>query len=278
MNQLPFEKRCQIVRLLVEGNSLRSISRIADIAFNTVLKFVPTIGKACERFHYETVRGVTSKRVQCDEIWSFTYAKQKNVTGDMKGHVGDTWTWVGMDADSKLVISWFVGNRGANSAYDFMQDIAARLANRVQLTTDGHKPYLEAVEEAFGAAIDYAQLVKIYGADSGHADKKYSPAECIGAKKFGVTGHPDPKYVSTSYVERQNLTMRMSMRRFTRLTNGFSKKIDNHCYAIALHYVYYNFCRIHKSLRVTPAMESGLTKKLWDVQDIVKLIDQYKED
>ena len=277
MNVLSFEKRCQIVRLLVEGNSLRSISRIADIAFNTVLKFVPTIGQACERFHYENVRNVTSKRVQCDEIWSFVYSKQKNVPEGMESKADDVWTWIGMDADSKLVISWFVGSRDANSAYDFMQDIGARLANRVQLTTDGHGAYLSAVEEVFGAAIDYAQLVKIYGADSGKAEKKYSPAECIGAKKVGVTGHPDPKHVSTSYIERQNLTLRMGSRRFTRLTNAFSKKIDNHCYAIALHYVYYNFCRIHKSLRVTPAMESGLTKKLWDVQDIVKLLDQYPE-
>ena len=277
MNVLSFEKRCQIVRLLVEGNSLRSISRIADIAFNTVLKVVPTIGQACERFHYENVRNVTSKRVQCDEIWSFVYSKQKNVPEGMESKADDVWTWIGMDADSKLVISWFVGSRDANSAYDFMQDIGARLANRVQLTTDGHGAYLSAVEEVFGAAIDYAQLVKIYGADSGKAEKKYSPAECIGAKKVGVTGHPDPKHVSTSYIERQNLTLRMGSRRFTRLTNAFSKKIDNHCYAIALHYVYYNFCRIHKSLRVTPAMESGLTKKLWDVQDIVKLLDQYPE-
>lgn len=276
MNVLSFEKRCEIVRLLVEGNSLRSISRIADIAFNTVLKFVPTIGQACERFHYENVRNVTSKRVQCDEIWSFVYSKQKNVPEGMESKAGDVWTWIGMDADSKLVISWFVGSRDANSAYDFMQDIGARLANRVQLTTDGHGAYLSAVEEVFGAAIDYAQLVKIYGSDSGKAEKKYSPAECIGAKKVGVTGHPDPKHVSTSFIERQNLTLRMGSRRFTRLTNAFSKKIDNHCYAIALHYVYYNFCRIHKTLRVTPAMEAGLTKKLWDVEDIVKLIDNYK--
>lgn len=215
--------------------------------------------------------------MQCDEIWSFVYSKQKNVPEGMESKAGDVWTWIGMDADSKLVISWFVGSRDANSAYDFMQDIGSRLANRVQLTTDGHGAYLSAVEDVFGAAIDYAQLVKIYGADSGKAEKKYSPAECIGAKKVGVTGYPDPKHVSTSYIERQNLTLRMGSRRFTRLTNAFSKKIDNHCYAIALHYVYYNFCRIHKTLRVTPAMEAGLTKKLWDVQDIVKLIDQYPE-
>ena len=215
--------------------------------------------------------------MQCDEIWSFVYSKQKNVPEGMESKAGDVWTWIGMDADSKLVISGFVGSRDANSAYDFMHDIGARLANRVQLTTDGHGAYLSAVEDVFGVAIDYAQLVKIYGADSGNAEKKYSPAECIGAKKVGVTGHPDPKHVSTSFIERQNLTLRMSSRRFTRLTNAFSKKIDNHCYAIALHYVYYNFCRIHKSLRVTPAMESGLTKKLWDVQDIVKLLDQYPE-
>jgi IS1 family transposase len=190
MNQLPFEKRCQIINMLVEGNSLRSISRIADVSINTVTKLLVDAGKACEKYHYDTVKGLTSKRVQCDEIWSFVYAKQKNVPVGMEGSVGDVWTWVGMDADTKLIISWYVGNRDADSAYDFMQDVAARLANRVQLTTDGHRAYLEAVEGAFGAAVDFAQLVKLYGKDSADTEKKYSPAECIGTKKIRVMGNP----------------------------------------------------------------------------------------
>jgi IS1 family transposase len=215
---------------------------------------------------------VPSRRVQCDEIWSFVYSKEKNVPAGMEGEAGDVWTWCGMDADSKLMISWLVGSRDADTANIFMEDIARRLANRVQLTTDGHRPYLDAVDNAFEGLIDYAMLVKLYG-ESDRPDKKYSPAECIGIRKNTIYGRPDEKYISTSYIERQNLTMRMHMRRFTRLTNAFSKKVENHCHAIALHFVYYNFCRIHKTLRVPPAMEAGLTKKLWDVEDIVKLIE-----
>ncbi|HET6991978.1 MAG TPA: IS1 family transposase, partial [Bacteroidia bacterium] len=202
---------------------------------------------------------------------------QKNVPEGMENEAGDIWTWTALDADSKLIVSWYVGDRSANSANIFMQEVAGRLSNRVQLTTDGHKPYLDAVEDAFNGKIDFATLIKIYGASEGSSnEKRYSPAQCIGAEKKKVLGNPDPKHVSTSYVERQNLTMRMHMRRFTRLTNGFSKKIENHCYAIALHFVYYNFCKIHKTLRVTPAMEAGLTKDLMEISDIVKLVDKYK--
>ena len=273
MNRLPLEKRTQIVNLLVEGNSLRATSRIADVSINTVTKLLVDVGQACQRFHNETVIKVASKRVQCDEIWSFVYAKDKNAPQEMKinGKAGDVWTWVGIDADSKLVISWYVGNRSVASAIPFMEDIAARLTHRVQLTTDGFGAYLDAVDNAFEFKVDYSQLIKLYGKDPTKVEKRYSPAECIGTRRIKIIGDPDPKHISTSYIERQNLTMRMHMRRFTRLTNGFSKKIENHCYAIALHFVYYNFVKIHKTLRVTPAMESGLTKRLMEIEDIVKL-------
>lgn len=278
MNQLPLEKRVQILNMLVECVSIRSITRITGCSKNTVIKLLVEAGKACEMFHHENVKGVTSRRVQCDEIWSYVYSKAKNVPVGMEGSAGDIWTWVGMDADTKLIISWYVGNRDADSAYDFMQDIASRLANRVQLTTDGLASYLEAVEDSFGASIDFAQLVKIYGTDHTFEQKtarKYSPAEYVTSKKTTVTGHPDPKYVSTSYIERQNLTIRTHIKRFARLTNAFSKKVENHCHAVALHFVYYNYVRIHSTLRVTPAMEAGLTKKLWNIKDIVTLIDEY---
>lgn len=277
MNQLPLQTRAQILRLLVEGNSLRSASRITGCSKNTITKLLVDAGTSCQKFHDETVRKVPSRRVQCDEIWSFVYSKEKNVPEGMEGNAGDVWTWVGMDSNTKLVLSWYVGNRDADSANIFMQDVADRLSTRVQLTTDGLKAYLEAVDNAFEGLVDYAMLVKLYGTEHGKhgtAEKKYSPAECIGARKDKIFGQPDTKYISTSHIERQNLTMRMHMRRFTRLTNAFSKKLENHCHAIALHYVYYNFCKIHQTLRVPPAMEAGLTKKLWDVEDIVRLIDQ----
>jgi len=273
MNQLPLEKRTQIVQLLVEGNSIRAITRITGCSKNTVTKLLVDIGKACEKFHDEKVKGVTAKRVQCDEIWSFVYAKKKNVPEGMHDKAGDFWTWVGIDSDTKLAISFFVGNRDFESANIFIQDLAGRINNRVQLTTDGLKAYLEAVEDAFGGNIDFAQLHKIYATVSREDSRKYSPAECTGAIKKQVSGNPDPKHVSTSHVERQNLTMRMHMRRFTRLTNGFSKKVENHCYAVALHFVYYNFCKIHTTLRVTPAMEAGLTNDIMEISDIVKLAD-----
>ncbi|HEY4875162.1 MAG TPA: IS1 family transposase, partial [Puia sp.] len=250
MNKLPLEKRVQIINLLVEGNSIRACTRIADVSKNTVTKLLIEVGKACIKFHNETVLTVKSKRIQCDEIWSFVYSKEKNKPEGME-NVGDVWTWTALDADSKLIVSWFVGARDIESASIFMNDVASRLSNRVQLTTDGLHTYLEAVADSFGSQVDFAQLQKIYGKEGNakSAEKKYSPAECIGCKKNVIWGNPDPEHISTSYVERQNLTMRMHIRRFTRLTNAFSKKIENHCYAIALHFVYYNFVKIHKTLR-----------------------------
>jgi IS1 family transposase len=274
MNKLPIEKRVQIINLLVEGSSLRAVSRITGCSINTVTKLLVDVGRACDKFHNETVVNVGSKRIQCDEIWSFVYSKEKNTPEDRKDRNGDVWTWTAIDADSKLIVSYFVGNRDADSASIFIGDVATRLKNRVQLSTDGLKMYINAVEDSFGAAIDFAQLVKIYGKDSSASnERKYSPVEYIGAKKTVVTGNPDMKDISTSYVERQNLTMRMHMRRFTRLTNAFSKKIENHCYAIALHFVYYNFAKVHKTLKVTPAMEAGLTKRPMEIIDIVRLVD-----
>ena len=274
MNKLPLEKRVQIINLLVEGNSIRACTRIADVSKNTVTKLLIEVGKACIKFHNETVLTVKSKRIQCDEIWSFVYSKEKNKPEGME-NVGDVWTWTALDADSKLIVSWFVGARDIESASIFMNDVASRLSNRVQLTTDGLHTYLEAVADSFGSQVDFAQLQKIYGKEGNakSAEKKYSPAECIGCKKNVIWGNPDPEHISTSYVERQNLTMRMHIRRFTRLTNAFSKKIENHCYAIALHFVYYNFVKIHKTLRVPPAMEAGLIKRLMSIEDIVKLTD-----
>ncbi|GAA4470618.1 IS1 family transposase [Nemorincola caseinilytica] len=274
MNKLPIEKRKQIVNLLVEGSSLRAISRICDVSINTVTKLLVDIGKACEKFHDEKVRNVTASRIQADEIWSFVAMKEKTATrlGIDEDGIGDVWTWTGIDADTKLIISWYVGNRDAVSANEFMLDVASRLKNRVQLTTDGHKAYLKAVENAFDGEIDFAQLVKIYGNVEGSGnDRRYSPVECIGSEKHIVEGRPDEKHISTSYVERQNLTMRMHMRRFTRLTNAFSKKVENHAYAIALHFVYYNFCKVHKSLRVTPAMEAKLATRPMTIEDICNL-------
>jgi IS1 family transposase len=274
MNQLPIEKRKQIIQLLVEGNSLRAASRIVDVSRTTIQKLLIHVGRACQRFHDAKVRSIRATRIQADEIWSFCYAKEKNVKQDMPEGSGDVWTWTALDADSKLIVSWLVGDRDAHAACDFMYDVADRLVNRVQLTTDGHKAYLIAVDRAFDNDIDFAQLVKMYGGSEGTNDqeKKYSPAECTGTKKMKITGNPNPKFISTSYVERQNLTMRMHMRRFTRLTNAFSKKIENHCYAIALHFVYYNFCKIHNSLSITPAMQAGLMKKPMTIEDIANLV------
>ncbi len=254
---------------------MRSTSRLADVSINTVTKLLVDAGEACARFHDEQVRGVKARRVQVDEIWSFTYAKQKNVETAKSAPegAGDTWTWTGLDADSKLIVSWLVGPRDAGSAYTFVEDLAARLAGRIQLTSDGLSLYLDAVEAAFGADVDYSQLVKLYGT-AVENETRYSPATCLGCVAKTVTGDPDPKHISTSYVERQNLTMRMSMRRFTRLTNGFSKKIRNHVHMVALYTVWYNWVRIHKTLRVTPAMQAGLTDHLWDMTTIVELIDQ----
>ena len=276
MNKLPLQKRTQIINLLVEGMSLRATSRIADVSINTVTKLLVDVGKACQEFHDATVLNLTTKRIQCDEIWSFVYAKDKNVEEAVAApdRAGDVWTWTAIDADSKLIVSWYVGNRDGDSAYEFIKDVQGRMKNRLQLTTDGLKAYIEAVDKTFGNDIDFAQLIKIYGQPQGSDnERRYSPADCSGTEIKRITGKPSPEHISTSYVERQNLTMRMHMRRFTRLTNAFSKKIENHCYAIALHFVYYNFVKIHKSLRVTPAMEAGLTKKLMTIEDIVSLTD-----
>jgi len=277
MRKLDPKTRALIIRLLVEGNSIRATSRIADVSKNTVNKLLIDAGKACSKYHDEHVRNVKASVVQCDEIWSFTYAKQKNVAAakDAPEFAGDTWTWTAIDSESKMIISYMVGGRDGEYAMAFMDDLRDRLSNRVQLTTDGHKAYLEAVEGAFGADVDYAQLVKMYGGPTGNKghEKKYSPAECTGIKKRRIEGDPDKALVSTSHVERQNLTMRMHMRRFTRLTNAFSKKVENHAYAVALHFMYYNFVRVHQTLKVTPAMQAGLTDHLWDIADLVAIVD-----
>jgi IS1 family transposase len=254
---------------------MRSISRIVDVSINTVTKLLVDAGNACSEYQDQAFRNLTCSRIQCDEIWSFSYCKEKNVPEDKRGRFGygDVYTWTSICADSKLVPSWYVVRRNYQSASLFIDDLASRLAHRVQLTTDGHKAYLQAIEDSFGSEIDYAQLIKLYGNDV-ESEKRYSPAECTGAIKEIVQGNPDPAHISTSYVERQNLTMRMSMRRFTRLTNGFTKKIENHCHALALYFMLYNFVRIHKTLRVTPAMEAGVTDKLWSMEDILNIIDE----
>jgi len=274
MNKLVLSKRAQILGMLVEGNSLRATSRMANVSYNTVLKMVGDIGCACAAFHDKHVRNLKSRRIQCDEIWAFCYAKAKNVESAKAAPFGsgDAWTWTSLDADSKLICNWAIGGRDAGCAAIFMNDLRERLANRVQLTTDGHRAYLQAVEEAFGANIDYAMLVKLYG-DVVEGQKRYSPAECVGCRKTLIEGRPDKADVSTSFVERSNLTIRMSSRRFTRLTNAFSKKLENHAHGVALHCMYYNFGRVHKTLRVTPAMEAGLTDHVWSLEEIARLMD-----
>ncbi|MFM9976731.1 MAG: IS1 family transposase [Sphingomonadaceae bacterium] len=274
MNKLPLAKRTQILAMLCEGSSMRSISRVADVSINTVSKLLVEAGEACLAIHEETVRNVNASRVQCDEIWSFCHAKQKNVATAKAAPegAGDVWTWTAIDADTKLIVSYFVGDRSGDSAIELMDDLRDRIANRVQITTDGHRAYVEAVEGAFGGDVDYAQLVKLYGPTI-TAPGRYSPAECTGIKKIRREGNPDIAHVSTSFVERQNLTMRMSMRRFTRLTNGFSKKLGNHVHALALYFAFYNFVRIHKTLRMSPAMAAGITNRLWSLDDIVAKID-----
>lgn len=272
MNRLSTAQRAHVVSCLVEGNSLRATARITGVARMTIEKLLRDLGRACQIFHDETVRNLKAKRVQCDEIWSFCYAKKAHVTPEMQTNhpdAGDIWTWTALDADSKLIVSWHVGDRSAETAVQFMDDVASRLANRVQMTTDGYTMYLHAVDMAFGEAIDYATLTKIYG---GGQDGRYSPPKFISAQAATVKGRPDAGHISTSFVERQNLTMRMHMRRFTRLTNGFSKKIAMHQFSVALHFVHYNFCRIHQSLRVTPAMEAGIAKHAWSIEDLVNLL------
>jgi hypothetical protein len=274
MNRLANQKRAQILHLLCEGSSIRAITRITGVSKNTVSKLLNEAGLACAEFHDRTVRNLRCKRVQVDEIWSFTYAKQRNVKGAKAAPpgAGDTWTFVGIDADTKLAVTWHVGGRNAVCAYRFMVDLASRIDRRIQLTTDGLRAYIDAVDAAFDGFVDYAQLVKLYG-PAPDGERRYSPAECTGAVKNRIFGIPADEHISTSFVERQNLTMRMHMRRMTRLTNAFSKKFEAHANAVALHFVYYNFCRIHKTLRVTPAMAAGVTDRLWEVSDIVALVE-----
>ncbi len=277
MNRLSPERRAQVIGCLVEGNSIRATCRMTGAAKGTVLKLLADMGEACAKFHAEHVVDVPSRRVQCDEIWSFCYAKAKNVPAEKKGEFGygDVWTWTAIDADSKLCVSWLIGTRDLDTAREFMEDVAKRLQYRVQLTTDGHKPYLFAVDAAFGGGVDYAMLQKLYGkaGDPDNPETRYSPGVCTGTKIEKVLGDPDPKHISTSYVERQNLTMRMSMRRFTRLTNAFSKKVYNLSAAVALHFLHYNFVRVHGTLGTTPAVAAGITDRKWTIMDIVNLLE-----
>ena len=277
MNKLSLERQAQIIKVLCEGNSIRSTARITNTAINTVVTLLRGVGKACLEYQDRVMRNLPCKKLQCDEIWSFVYSKDKNVPEDKQGKFGygDVWTFTAIDADTKLIPSWLVGLRNADCAYAFVADLKDRLANRVQLTTDGHKMYLEAIEKAFGADIDYAMLIKLYGQEP-EAERRYSPAKCIGANKQVIQGKPDTESISTSYVERQNLTMRMCMRRFTRLTNAFSKKLENHEYALALYFMHYNFARPHKTLANpyprTPAMAAGIENHIWTIEEIVNLV------
>lgn len=277
MNKLKNADRARVVACLVEGNSIRSTVRITGVAKNIVAKLLVDIGRACSEYQDKAFVNLKCKKIQCDEIWSFCGSKEKNTSPTKKAQGwGDVWTWTALCSETKIIPCWFVGDRSAGSAWHFMHDLQPRLAHRVQLTTDGHKPYLSAVEDAFGAEIDYAQLVKIYGTELGpgsqSAEVRYSPAQCMGTRKAVISGKPDVRHISTSHTGRQNLTMRMSMRRFTRLTNAFSKKLENHEHALALYFMYYNFARIHQSLRVTPAMEAGISDHVWSLEEIVGLM------
>lgn len=276
MNVLPIVKRVQILQLLVEGMSLRAITRISGCSINTVTKLLIDAGAACAAYQDQAIRNIEAKRVQCDEIWAFCHSKQKNVASVHEGILGfgDVWTWIALDADSKLAINWLVGLRTVECAEAFISDLASRLADRIQLTTDGHGVYVNAVEKAFGGLIDYAMLVKIYEGMGGMDERRYSPSRFVSADKRRINGTPDIEHVSTSYVERQNLTLRMQNRRFTRLTNAFSKKIENLEHSVALHFMHYNFARIHKTLRVTPAMEAGIADHVWSIEEIAGLIPE----
>jgi IS1 family transposase len=277
VNRLSTAKRAQIIAALVEGNSINATCRMLRVGKHTVLRLLEDAGCACASYHDAMVRGLEVKRVQCDEIWAFVYGKDKNLTLEqVQAGGGSVWTWTALDADTKLIISYMLGDRGANTAAAFIKDVASRISNRIQLTTDGHRVYADAVEDAFGSEIDYAMLVKLYGASNENPESRYSPATCIGCRTATLSGKPDPKYISTSYVERQNLSMRMGMRRFTRLTNAFSKKIENHGHQVALYFFHYNFCRVHLTLRVTPAMEAGLTDHVWSLEELVALLPESK--
>jgi IS1 family transposase len=276
MNKLSTAERVRVVAALVEGMSIRATVRMTGVAKNTIVKLLADLGDVCKKYHDEHVRNLKTKRVQSDEIWSFVGSKQKNIPADKQKEFGrgDVWTWTAIDADSKLIICWHVGRRDIPHAKEFMFDLAERLAERIQLTTDGLRSYPDAVYRAFGNDIDYTMLIKLYGPSGDRSGAaKYSPPECIGVKHEPICGTPEPKHISTSYVERQNLTMRMSMRRFTRLTNAFSKKVGNLRHNLALHFMHYNFCRVHQTLRVTPAMEAGLANHVWELEELVALID-----
>ena len=273
MNRLSTSRQAHAVSALVEGSSVNATCRMTGISKHTVLKLLKDLGCAAASYHNSHVRNLRVRRLQCDEIWAFVGAKMKNTSAEkIEQGWGDVWTWTAIDADTKLIVSYTLGQRGAETAHTFMQDVASRVSNRIQLTTDGHRVYAEAVEGAFGADIDYAMLVKIYGASNDSPESRYSPATCIGCRTGVLAGDPDPKHISTSFVERQNLSMRMGMRRFTRLTNGFSKKLENHGHAVALYFMHYNSCRVHKTLRVTPAMEAGLTDHVWEMDELINLV------
>jgi IS1 family transposase len=275
MNRLVQDKRIQVISALVEGVSINATCRMTGVAKHTVLKLLEDMGCACAAYHNARVRNLRVRRVQADEIWAFVYGKDKNLTLEqVQDGAGSVWTWTAIDADTKLIISYMLGDRGAATALSFMRDVAGRIANRIQLTTDGHRIYADAVEDAFGADIDYAMLVKIYGASSENPESRYSPATCIGCRTGVLAGNPDPDYISTSFVERSNLSMRMGMRRFTRLTNAFSKKLENHGHMIALYFMHYNYCRVHRTLRVTPAMEAGLTDHVWTIDELISLVEE----
>jgi IS1 family transposase len=277
MNKLPSEKRAQALQMMAEGVSMRAIVRLTGISRTTLHKLLEDAGQAFSKYQDRVLVNLKIKRVQVDEAWSFCYAKQKNLPAAKAAPAGagDIWTWVGIDAESKLVASWYVGRRDSEAAMTFMDDLRSRLANRVQLTSDGLRAYLEAVEGAFGGDVDYAQLVKLYG-EAPEGQRRYSPAVCTGAVKMRIEGKPDPKHVSTSFVERSNLSMRMGNRRMTRLTNAFSKKAENHAHMMAIYFMHYNFVRIHQTLKVTPAMASGVTAKLWEMSDLVKVLEDWE--
>jgi len=277
MNKLPRDKRAQILGMMVEGISIRAIVRLTGASKNTVVKLLEDAGEAFSAYQDKALRNLPCKRLQVDEIWAFNYCKQRTImtAKNAPAGAGDIWTWTAIDADTKLIPSYYVGRRDGTAAQHFIPDLALRLANRVQLTSDGHRPYLEAIEQSFGADIDYAMLVKIYGEPTG-ATGRYSPGECIGADPRPVTGKPDPAHISTSYAERANLTMRMGSRRFTRLTNALSKKAENHAHSVAIHTMHYNFVRIHQTLHCTPAMAAGVTAKLWELTDMVKVLEEWE--
>jgi len=275
MNRLSKEKRVRVVAALVEGNSIRSTARMTGVSKPTILKLLRDLGCACAEYQDRTLVNLKCERLQVDEIWSFIGMKQRNVPDGKKGEFGygDAWTYTALDADTKLIASWLIGARNADTAKAFLSDVASRLSHKIQLTTDGHVTYLNAVWNVFEGDIDYSQLVKLYGNEI-PGEARYSPAKCIGCKKSPVYGDPDPKHISTSFVERQNLTMRMNMRRFTRLTNAFSKKLENHAHAVALYFMHYNFARVHQTLRVTPAMEAGIADHIWSLDEIVDLLGE----